>query len=59
MYAATGGPNVKWWDTDFKWGAGSTDPPAGTGPVYTKTILIETWRYLRILRFSDRFFVIH
>ena len=22
MYAATGGPNVKWGDTDFKWGAG-------------------------------------
>jgi len=20
MYAATGGPNVKWGDTDFKWG---------------------------------------
>jgi len=22
MYAATRGPNVKWGDTDFKWGAG-------------------------------------
>jgi len=33
MYAATGGPNVKWGCTDFKWGPGTTDPPAGDGPV--------------------------
>jgi len=27
MYAATGGPNLKWWSTDFKWGAGHHRPP--------------------------------
>jgi len=32
MYAATGGPNVKWRGTDFKWGAGHHWPPAGDGP---------------------------
>jgi len=33
MYAATGGPNVKWGGTDFKWGgAGTTGPPVGDGP---------------------------
>jgi len=33
MYAATGGPNVTWGGTDFKWGGpGTTGPPAGDGP---------------------------
>ena len=32
MYAATRGPNVKWRGTDFKWGLGTTGPPAGDGP---------------------------
>jgi len=27
IYAATGGPNVKWGGTDFKWGAGHHCPP--------------------------------
>jgi len=27
MYAATGGPNVKWGGTDFKWGRPSTTAP--------------------------------
>jgi len=27
MYAATGGPNLKWEGTDFKWGAGHHCPP--------------------------------
>ena len=30
MYAATGGPNVKWGGTDVKWGAGTTAPPLAT-----------------------------
>jgi len=30
MYAATGGPNVKWGGTDFKWGTGTTGPPLAT-----------------------------
>jgi len=30
MYAATGGPNVKWEGTDFKWGAGTTGPQLAT-----------------------------
>ena len=47
MYAATGGPNVKWGLTDFKWGAGHHCPPAGDGPeapspFLTKQILDET-----------------
>jgi len=29
MYAATGGPNMKWGDTDFKWGAGHHWSPLG------------------------------
>jgi len=29
MYAATGGPNVKWGGTDFKWGTGHHCLPAG------------------------------
>jgi len=33
MYAATGGPNVKWGGTDFKWGdQAPLAPPAGDGP---------------------------
>ena len=32
MYAATGGPTVKWGGTDFKWGAGHHCPPAGDDP---------------------------
>jgi len=32
MYAATEGPNVKWGGTDFKYGPGTTGPPAGDGP---------------------------
>jgi len=32
IYAGTGGPNVKWRGTDFKWGAGTTGHPAGDGP---------------------------
>ena len=32
IYAATGGPNVKWGGTDFKWGAGNHCTPAGDGP---------------------------
>ena len=32
MYEETGGPNVKWGGTDFKWGAGHHWPPAGDGP---------------------------
>jgi len=32
MYAATGGANVKWGGTDFKWGAGTTGSPADDGP---------------------------
>jgi len=31
MYAATGGPNVKWGGTDFKWGGRAPLPPAGDG----------------------------
>jgi len=27
MYAATGGPNVKWGGTDFKWGSRAPLPP--------------------------------
>jgi len=34
MYAATGGPNVKWGSTDFKWGGGHHWPPAGDDPVW-------------------------
>ena len=34
MYAVTGGPNVKWGGTDFKWGAGHHWPPAGDGPAW-------------------------
>jgi len=29
MYVATGGPNMKWGVTDFKWGVGHHWPPAG------------------------------
>jgi len=32
-YAATGGLNVKWGGTDFKWGAEHHRPPAGDDPV--------------------------
>jgi len=32
IYAANGGPNVKWGGTDFKWGAGHHCPPAGDDP---------------------------
>ena len=34
MYAATGGTNVKWGSTDFKWGGGHHWPPAGDDPVW-------------------------
>jgi len=30
MNAATRGPNVKWWSTDFKWGSGHHWPPLAT-----------------------------
>jgi len=33
MYAATGGPNVKWGGTDLKWGdQAPLPPPAGDDP---------------------------
>jgi len=32
MYAATGGPNVKWEGTDFKWGGGHHWPPRWQRP---------------------------
>jgi len=32
MYVATGGPNVKWGGTDFKWGAGHHWPPRWRRP---------------------------
>jgi len=34
MYAATGGPNVKWRGTDFKWGAGHHWPPCWQWPCF-------------------------
>jgi len=30
MYVGTGGPNVKWGDTEFKLGPGTTGPPLAT-----------------------------
>jgi len=41
MYAATGGQNVKWGGTDFKWGVGHhCPPPAGDGPgCHTRDLL--------------------
>jgi len=35
MYVATGGPNVKWGGTDFKWGARHHWPPAGDDLVHS------------------------
>jgi len=32
MYAAIGGPNMKWGGTDFRWGRRAPLPPAGDGP---------------------------
>ena len=32
MYVATGGPNVKWGGTYFKWGAGHHGPPRWRRP---------------------------
>jgi len=32
MYAATGGPNLKWGGTDFKWGGGHHWPPRWRRP---------------------------
>jgi len=64
MYAATGGPNVKWGDTDFKWGPGTTGPPAGDGPApkavcsaserqYSLLQQVK-FKYLNILRWYSR-----
>ena len=36
MYAATGGPNVKWGGTDFKWGGGHHWPPRWRRPCTTQ-----------------------
>ena len=37
MYAATGGPNVKWGGTDFKWrGRAPLTPPLATALVLSK-----------------------
>jgi len=35
MYAATGGPNVKWGAPISNGGPGTTGPPAGDGPELT------------------------
>jgi len=41
MYAATEGPNVKWGGTDFKWGPGTTGPPAGDCPGYSLLLMLN------------------
>jgi len=38
MYAATGGTNVKWGGTDFKWDAGHHWPPSGDDTGSFKTV---------------------
>jgi len=53
MYAATGGPNVKWGETDFKWGAGHHWPPRWWRPC------VLTWKVYLITASKTESFLIN
>ena len=44
MYAATGGPDVKWGGTDFKWGVGHHWPPRWRRPCTCCSVFPPTCR---------------
>jgi len=49
MYAATGGPNVKWGAPISNGGPGTTAPPAGEGPAFHPNNLV----HLRLCQHSQ------
>jgi len=48
MYAETGGPNVKWRGTDFKWRGRAPLPPGWRGP----SLISRIFSMIRFLSFA-------
>jgi len=49
MYAATGGPNVKWGGTDFKWGGQWYPLATALGTVYVNLATHSGWLFVYLL----------
>ena len=54
MYAAARGPNVKWGDTDFKWGGRAPLPPPLATALRSRQFLFRCKGYFACNAFSDK-----